>query len=827
MYFRQPNKKSTINVEDDFAHLRDVSEAGDMTFDLYYSVPMSAIVSKSAIINVSVSLRTIKPKPLFDSSHLGKIDAKALIGNILTQVQDAKNVAKQKDDFVVAVKNSDVSVKLNNEIIPELRAGIGAKDISKLQHQRLKTVQSSELKERAEKRPILQKMAHISIVDLSTIHSSSKSENVTSLMHDMIIRSGLDPTQLISLTHRSIPSTDAVRGTLRPTKGIEAITDSSVRLLNHHLFVPEVQISKNLTTDVEDEHLVHVMMPVVKSNAENKATVVIKRKSLFFEGKEQGMLQVKFEMVDPKTDLTVDVVTKQLDVAKHLKIRNTPTKAPIVKLSRSEVSTRINIEITQVDPIADAIHLLRKDAFGHSPGGEEYEFLGTFDVSKKQRSLLIQVQMPRTLTSLYRVIPVVKNGAVSSEFSNVVVKPARFTNLKLISLVASNTPVGVKLEARNIPQHVVSIEFLGRNRTNFTKEYENIGGTIFFIDSTVRELDYVSVIDNDVSSDNIYEYVVKAYYRSGTTDISGHALIEFSSPNPGKVDTNVVGMVTSQSDGLDVTFDVSSKIADSQLQSIKDLLKKHDVYDLFKDEVKNERNSLNELIACNVERVNVTTGERESFGTFTGTNFSDKKLRESSSVKPLKQGNKYRYEVQASVRTPETLFDEFVKEVVDPVTKKTYSFKPSKFLHPIVLNKGVITSNVGLKTKYTKDAMSHGLVGSMSSIEISFENERPNILDVVATKFDRFLNTVSWKMSGNSSLFDHFLVFKEIANVRTLVGKAHAGSSNVVQFLHKVTIRDEGPLRYVVVPVLGDYRLGEAFSSNVVVVDSEPARLDK
>jgi hypothetical protein len=166
------------------------------------------------------------------------------------------------------------------------------------------------------------------------------------------------------------------------------------------------------------------------------------------------------------------------------------------------------------------------------------------------------------------------------------------------------------------------------------------------------------------------------------------------------------------------------------------------------------------------------------------------------------------------------MFESLRKSKVDPVTKKPYTFSPAKFLHPVVLKRGVIVSAIGLKSRYGQDQMFYGSIGLTKTIDVTFDKDPAQVIDVNVTRVSKDYNALSWRLDGDVSLIDHFIVMKEINGIRTIVGKAHSefpyGNCNVY---HKLTGRDMGELMYVIVPVLNTYDTGPIVKSNVVNVE--------
>lgn len=824
MYFRINRRYNLLEVRDDFAYLRHVLPNGDLEFEFFYHVqPHDAVSHEALKVDVTVFSRTIKHKPLLENSHTGFIDTRKLVGNILSHIPDAKSAIKQQEEFNVAKRSSDISSRINNEIVGQLRAKVPAGAIRQLQRPVLKLMPSADVKEAAEVKPVLTQVAHQYTADIDTVHSSSIDENATRLMHDLIVRQGIDPSHVLQLQHRSVPGVDAFGGILRPARALEFENSPLTRLLNFHLFPPKVQFRPLYTSQVEDSTLVQVLVNETQSKVEVPITVIVPRHAFRSDGRDTGHFFVKFELINGRTGVAVDTVTKPLDAARHIQLYYTPRRPPLVKVTRSEISTRANLEIKQIDPGATAVQIYKKTFYRAVTDTDDYTLIGTYNVKRNEQSLLVQVDLPRNSAVLYRVVPVGKQGTQGFEYANVVVRPARYRPIKALALTAQPIDIGVRLEARQIPQHVVAIEFKARNRTTFETDFRNVGGDVTQIDDAVRTSDFLTIVDRDVSPNNVYEYAAKLIYESGTEEVVSNTIIEFIQPVPGKVDTKIDDIVVNSHGEPNVTFNIETTIVDKNMDVVKALLQRQDIYDLFKGDVEKERDFLKDLVAHNVQRIDLTTGAREDFGVVTGTSFSDVDLRKNQAIQPLRLGHRYRYEVTPLLRAPETMFESLAKEKVDVVTKKTYTFSPAKFLHPLTLSRGIIVSAAGLRTRYSKETMSHGAIGSVESIEVSFDDEPARIIDPSCVRFDKFLNVITWKVQGDVNQVDHFLIMKDVHGVRTMIGKAHSEFLyGNCQYLHPVARRDEGSLAYVIVPIFNNYKTGTQVTTNSVIVEPFP-----
>jgi hypothetical protein len=822
MFFKFNRKRKYLAIEDGYAHLDYVSPSENLDFTFTYGIKQRDVVQSNAMtVSVTIISRVIKRKNVLENSHRGYIDTKAVVKNVLTQIQDAKNAIKQQQQFTVASRESDIGAFINNEILGQLRSGAEKITIPSLRKTILSVVPTVEIREANEVKPVLQFVAHSSITSVQRELSGSLDANPRALMHDMVVRQGLDPSHVTTLTHRSLPATDVFRGILRPSKRPENSYDPMVRLLHYHIFGRTTQPFRTTTQQFLDDELVKTAKSVLTDDLVIPVRISLPKYTRFIDqtGDLRSNFIVVFTLRDGRTRAVVDQVSKPLDISEHMRLYFTPRKPPIVQAHNSDSQSRTNLNIRQVDPGATGVKVYKKVINRASVVIDDYRLIGTFSLTARDQSLSVNVETVIYSPSVYRVIPVGLMGTLGYEYTNVVIKPSHYRPIKALSLVASTVDTGVEVEIRKLPIDAVAIEVLARNLTIHEKQWTNVGG-ITLVDDVTRKEDYFSVIHERVSDRNVYEYVSRITFKSGLTELSGSAILEHISLTPGVVDIKVTDLQVSHDDDTpNVTFTVSSELIDNDIDAIRKLLERQDIKEFFLQDLNREREFMKGLIAHNVQRVNLSTGEREDFGVLTSGAFDDKSLRKNNAVKELELGYKYRYEVRTLIRAPETLFEAFIKDKVDPVTKKSYKFKPSKFLHPVTLREGTIVTVSGLKTRSPKDSLSQGAIGSMERVDVSFDGDPARIVDQSAANFDRRLNVVTWKVEGNLSQVDHFLVMKDVHGVRTTVGKVHSEFEfGNAQFIHDTTERDDGELKYVIVPIFNDYNVGEEATTNSVIV---------
>jgi hypothetical protein len=817
MYFKIERQQNVLQVNDSYALLRKIREDGTLDYTLQYSIKQSDAIKLSTKVQITVYTKTVTKKPMLGISDVGRIDSRQLVNNILTDSTSAKTAIKQQDDYVLCRKYSDISAFINNEAIKDFRLDKPIDSIQQLYKTKLKLKPAGESKQSNDLKPILNNVV-LNDDNVQLKISSSIGEDTQRLSRDLIIRRGIDPSDTRTITPNTIGSTRSLQGTLESVRRREESFGTLQRLHDNLCLHPNLVISPEKdTNNIDDSKLIDVVVNEPSDILIIPVDINFKLPKRKLDSKESADIFVRFDLLDQKTNVPIDTVTKLLDTNKFTQFYLTPIDPPVVKQVKSEISSRVNLEIKQIDKSSDSVFLYKKNIFTSSVDIDEYVLVGTYKIPPGN-SALIQVNKPVYNATIYRCIPA-RGNLLGYSYTNTVIKPSKYKSIKAISLSSFISENGITIEARKIPSDVVSIQFMQRNLTIFDSTYTAIDSPKL-IDDIVRSSDYISSVSRNVLDNHVYEFVAKVFYRDGIDDILGNEVIEYINPTPGKIDIKINNLKVVKGDDLDVSFNVELDVVDRDLEDIRKLLENQGIKSYFDSDITKQREQLRDLLAYTVHRINVDTGEKEDFGVVTTSSFSDRFLRNKRAVKPLVEGKTYRYVITAVARATETTFESYEKSAVDSQTKKNYIYKPSKFLHPIALKKGVLVTTTGLRTKYSKSAFEHGVLGSTSKIEISFDKEPVSLLQTTVSSFDNDHNILAWQVKGNMSSIDHFIIMKEIHGARTILGCAHNQFVyGNCQWIHKLDNKDRGQIRYVIVPMFSDYKRGQEVFSNTISIE--------
>lgn len=815
-----------ISVGDDFIALKDVAQNGDLEFEVTYSVDQSEVISSGvSIVKLTAYATRKREYSIFENSSGQRAGAQDVVDNILNLQRAYRNIVRANENHILATAISDVTAKINNQIVSYVRSPRFSKannSISRVQQLfktkvTLKEVSKME-DETGEHHAILQ-------TNRNNLPNNDVQSTVRQSIRSMIMKKGVDPSRITDLKNDRVSSGKNLRGTyVPPTRntGYRWGDDENSDVVRQTFtqMMPGTTTKLTTTEEIPAHHLIQTIQTVSIDKIDVPVKFIIPSSKL---SNARGAISVVFVKLDVmnRCGVIVDTIEKELDIAFHLRLFNTPKLAPIVKFARYESLSKGTLQVFQQDPTATAVRVYRKYMYHVSNVIDDYVLVGEFSVAKGAGFANIPIDLSRKDTSIYRVVPVSSEGIVGFEYSNIVINPPggnknKFRYVSLTSKIVSN---GVSLEIRDIPAEVVGFKVLRKDKTLFDDSYSVVGDIVTYVDRSKDDQIY-SVVDNQAKNDHTYEYVAELVYRNGSTDLSGYAIVEYSPLAENLVDTRIVDLTTS-SDPIkpDVSFNIESKLTDGNLDSIKNLLEKQGLSQFYAANILKERDKLKQIIAHHVTRVNLTLGIRENFGVVTTGAFTDSELGKINSVSPLQQGYRYRYDVSTLLRTPETLFETFEKTATDPITKKSYTFNPSKFFHPITMKKGNILDRETQLARYAKEDMSFGNVGDLVTAEVSFANEIVTVTDVRALKYDRYHVLLKWTLNGSAKLIEHFIVVLEENNMQVPIGKVQTNEEKrQYEFIHILPIDEVGNYTYTIIPVFSDYTMGAEKKSNKVII---------
>lgn len=802
-----------IRVDDNFATLLSIDADGSFNYEFrFFAKSKSAVKSGANIVRISVKKDLPLPpqdpfKPARESN-----DFRDMIKGLLVMEGKANDTKRNNASDVITTINADLTTKINNsEASKQNETATTQKVIS------LRSV--SSLKQDNTEQPVLQTM----IFD----HANTPTQRQMQATAVDLLFNKIDPSiagtkyNCINSTVKAfagIGHTARLVGNKGNATDVPAVEKKQADLVTS-LYQPSIQ-DFGSTNQLDNSRLV----PVI-SNAPVDLTV--NKKVLKILAKDVGMsdFNVVFELVS-MTGAVIESITRRVNHNQLVNILSVPCTPPRISISPVQFHGRNIIEIEQQDPRGHRVRILRKIIkTTEILEGSDYQLVAEISAKKSDGLIKFTDIVNNSSTVIYRCIPVGLGGVLGSEFTNAIAPAVqsstalRHKRTYAISIFSKCILNGVEICVSSIPADVIAVAVLKKDVTLNDANFSFISDdNPVKLTTTVSD---VTFIDDDVKIKHVYEYACKLFLNNGSViDSTNITLQKYIPKTNGGIAIDIANFeVIKSNQSVDVRFNVKSSIVGESFDDIHLALKKQGLEEYFADELLLERDKLQSLIAHSITRINLTTGQKEDFGTFTGTTFVDSYEGEKKSVSRLKQGFRYRYIVSTLIRKAETMFEKLYRTEQDKSTGKFYSFKPSVFRHPLALSEGTLTTKESLIKNHAEDDFSFGYVGNTKEIDVAFEVPLTKISDVFAQRIDRRTNIVKWNVDGRIADIEHFVLMKEVLGQARIIGKAHSISSNkTFEFFDYIEPDDIGEVIYRVIPIMNNYFRGNAGVSNIVKI---------
>lgn len=527
-----------------------------------------------------------------------------------------------------------------------------------------------------------------------------------------------------------------------------------------------------------------------------------------------------------KSGVEVQTINVTVPHAKNVAALQIPVLPPKMEILQTGLPGKNVIQVKQMDSNAVGCAIYRKEIRKGVPITDAaFTFVGNIFCKAGQDFQRMEDVVNNYNPILYRAVPFNTNGTLASEFASAGSKPVKpigkakiLKRRNFVSLSGEIVDNAISVEIRDVPPGVTLVKLLRRDLSIFQETYDLAARPSLITNED--SLAPIFITDNTVKRGRIYEYQVELLYPDGDSEYgASHLVIKYDPITANVVETFVSKPeVVQTGTDLDVSFTLESSLIPGNLDSVKAALNAQGLSQFYDDAVSGERQKLQSIIAYNIQRSNLTTGEVEDFGTIITTQFSDKQFGRVKGVKPLQSGNEYRYNVTTFFRSAETALDTVEREV-ETGTSSTYTFQPARWLHPVTLNEGNLVSATSLTRNHAQTTFTFGSVGNVVSTIVSLADILPSIVEAKAQKLGKNSTLVQWRVQGNITKIDHFIVILEIVGMRTVVGKSHnVSESNFFQFVDSLDNGEHGKLTYSIIPVYYDFSRGTEVVTNEVLI---------
>ena len=535
----------------------------------------------------------------------------------------------------------------------------------------------------------------------------------------------------------------------------------------------------------------------------------------------------------------------------------TPETAPSIGRG-TQMRGRNYLTLQQNDPVATQIIIEKKTL---NPNSEDmnipYEEIATVNVTQDMGMEIFEDTSADNIAPnviMYRAIASSPLGDEGEEYGSVVlpglqpiagIASSASTNRNKCSIHAMNNSDRINIEISDIPPGVSAIRLVREDLTSdsYTANSDrpryavpniSTGETMTLLAGSISKILYE---DTNVEPFRQYRYQCIFRMERGPEELAnGEEVIQHIRPRSNILVTPEIGSLkireeqgetsgatknTKRAAQTHISFVTSAPPSDSGIEAVSQILAGAGVEQAFIDEVKNDRQRVSDIAAFIIERLDMKTGRRESFGLHRPGSFSDnEKSRSKRRVSTPKAGRTYKYVAKLCLRPPESLFKEALTKVdvqnpsvLDTATD-TIETLSQRFLSSFGMFPS-LPSDTELKDSQSSSIRSQfqkGLTGIELEIEVKMPSFRPTIEKVKSYRTKRGYNTVTWRCTGDLSRIDHFIIFARYRGVSAPIGKLSGRGNGLYKFPDRKLSGEVGDINYFVKIVYTDYTRSEASS---------------
>lgn len=374
---------------------------------------------------------------------------------------------------------------------------------------------------------------------------------------------------------------------------------------------------------------------------------------------------------------------------------------------------------------------------------------------------------------------------------------------------------GLTVFISEIPWHVVSFSIIRKNLSNIDSEDVVVAKNINLRSDGNDNL--LSFDDIGLFDRNFYEYRVVFWSDDGIQreSITKHRVVYFEADRNAGV-TNLGTPIVTNQGGADVTFEIKVEKNKFEADLIQQALTLEGTKEEFQELLNGNINRLSPVVQTSLYRTNTETGEVDFYGIIDSSLFVDSTYGPKKGIERPQIGVKYIYTAITHKRNPETLFYDYEKTIVNPITQQSYKLKPAFAFHPVRLRESLIVNETWLD-KQPYDIFTFGDAVDIDQVEITIPTIMPEIINTECRIIGAERILVTWMINGDQSYIDHFMVFLNHNGIDTPVGVSRANNlDSRYEFVDVLNNGESGILQYKIIPVYYDLVNGRTAMTNKV-----------
>jgi hypothetical protein len=808
MRINTTNQNGILTIENDVASLVELTKNGKFKYSIKYKVDVArAIKNMASIVKIHVSTTSPDNRNVVGFNRLS---TDQIIENLLVRQSNITEANRSFSENYIKTISSDITAGIPNDKTGELTKE-NTRGIFKLE--KLNLVKNTVLTNANISQPVFQTPKYQPFVN-EIVTATTPQEH----SFNLLLQFSVDPSVVGTKTHSYTSTEKARKGVFVPLGGVAqqvlrqapvGAIQPSYGLLNTYLTAPKNKPSDQ--TGLSDNDYVYVI------NHEFTNTLEIVE-DLELNISDIGDIFYLIFVLQDKNGIEVERISTLVRHDKLFAMFTLPLIPPKINGVGNQGVNKF--EIQQLDPNGIGVFIYRKVIETTSIStNNEYTQLAKIPIRVSNGTKWFTDVFPSSKPVVYRIVSYNRFDVKSHDFSSVVIKGSKFPfstqpylkkNLS-VSLSCKIIGKAVQVEISSIPPGVSNIKIYRRDLTLHETFDEStlIGNQIYLLAPSTTESKFF-VTDTSPVENRVYEYAAVLTFKQGDENWAPQTtIVDFRPILNNLVSTTISPIeVIPIANGIDLQFTISSKLQETKIDQTKKALELQGLLGFFQDDVTQNREEFQKLIAYQINRTNLTTGELVSMGTFIGTKFSDNEVGKALGVPAPQDGHVYEYTINTFFRSATTFLPTYTTSVTyDSNPAKNYSYKPSKWKHPVVLKTGTLITEATQQKNNANSQFASGDIGDISHVRIDLSARMPSIHDATIRAIGLDLVLIQWTVNGPSKKIDHFIVTKEEMGMKTVVGKTHALTDSSFQFIDKKT-NSEQAVSYTITPVFFDYTHG-------------------
>lgn len=809
-----------LSIPTGFATLKDVTDSFYIYNISYVVNATEAVKNKTFIVKINIDKNTgnQSTKPVL----VKNVSNQQMITNIRLQAPLLKAAADSKPAYVLTY-TSDITTKIPNSSTGKLLSAAAGQILSPNRLFSVKTAVITQNVSKINLAGLKSPLMDLNLNSAKKTPSITINPQLTKAQSMTLLYSGLDPASLTKASNTIVPTSKTYAGIIPKTSFTQLAIINNNPIAKNIVSSLLSNLKQSTVAALSPQQSIVTVVKSITSLITISETVYIPITQI---GKNN--FNVVFDLLGPQ-GMRYQTAKAFVEHGIHL-TQLIPTEPPSVKQIGIGAVGRAVFEVKQVDPYARGFFVYRREL---NPNQQMRNAKYTQIAKQKLmpgETVIFEDRISTINKVIYRFIPYTDEDLPSSVFTSLVIVFKNNAILKrnsahrrpvfaVINTTISKDNNGIDINISKYTESTISMRLYRRNLSIHEDGYSLIATSQI----THVTISGTTFLDNNVKPGNIYEYKVDLVFPDGqTTTAPTSSSIEYSPITSNIAVTKVNNINITSYEGLpDVTFNIEYSLSETNFELIKKLFSEQKLTLEYQTEIIQNKNKLTTLLAYKVLRTNMTTGEVENFGIISDKNFSDRKFGLSRSIKNLDPSIEYTYSVITYVRNPETVLPKYVRTIATTSDgiKSSYQLQPYKWFQPVTLADGNLVTPRTLQANHSKSELEQSFVVDIRHIPIAITNILPSIESALASKIKEDAIYIEWKVAGDLEKIDHFIIMLSIMGMKTIIGTAHAISTNrSFAFVDPLTNGEKGQLEYTIIPVYYDYAQGKSFKTNMVII---------